>query len=62
VATEALTVERSSPIEFHRSLRTVYGEDAADASSVRRGICHFKSGEKNTGDRPHSISAPKQLT
>jgi hypothetical protein len=33
VAIEFLTVEGFSPNEIHRSLRSVYGEDAIDASS-----------------------------
>jgi hypothetical protein len=33
VVTELFTVEGFSPIELHRSLRSVYGEDAIDATS-----------------------------
>ena len=31
---EFLTAESSIPIEIHRRLRNVYGEDATDVSSV----------------------------
>jgi hypothetical protein len=36
IATEFLGTESSSPIGIHRRLRSVYGEDAIDISSVRR--------------------------
>jgi transposase len=51
---EFLTAEGSSPIEIHRRLRSVYGEDAIDVSSVRHWVRRFKSGEKDIGDRPRS--------
>ena len=34
VVIEFLTAEGSRPIEIHRRLRSVYGEDAVDVSSV----------------------------
>lgn len=49
-----LTVEGSSLIEISRRLRSVCGEVAIDVSSVGRWVHHFKSGEKDIGDRPHN--------
>ena len=37
------TEEDSSVIEIHRCLRRVYGEDAKDDSSVRRGPIALKA-------------------
>jgi transposase len=55
MVTELLTAEGSSPIEVHRRLRSVYGEDAVEISSVRRWIRRFNSGEKDVGDNPSAI-------
>jgi hypothetical protein len=49
--TEFLTAEGSSPTEIHRRLRSAYGGDAIEVSSVRRWARRFKSSEKDTGDR-----------
>jgi hypothetical protein len=54
MVTEFLTLEVSSLIKIHRHLESMYGEDAIDVSSVRCWVCHSKSGEKDTGDRPRS--------
>jgi hypothetical protein len=51
-AIEFPTAEGSSPIEIHRRLRSVYGDDGIDVSSFRRWVRRFKSGEKDTGERP----------
>ena len=47
-------VERFRPIEIHRHLRSVYGKDATDISSVICWAHYFESGEKDTRDRPNS--------
>ena len=52
VVTEFLTVEGFSPTEIHRSLRSVYGEDAIDASSDA-GSNRCKSGKKDIVDTPN---------
>jgi hypothetical protein len=52
VVIEFLTAEGSSPIEIHRCLRSVYGEDAIDVSLVRCWVCCCTSSEKDIGDRP----------
>jgi transposase len=54
VVIEFLTAEGSSPIKIHRRLRSVFGEDTIDVSSVRSWVRHFKSGEYDNGDRPRS--------
>jgi hypothetical protein len=51
VVIDFLTAEGCSPIEIHRQLRIMYGEDATD---VRCWVRHSKSSEKDIGDRPCS--------
>ena len=57
VVIELLIAQGSNWIHIQRHLRSVYGEDAIDVSSVRCWISHFKSSEKDIGDRPCSSSA-----
>ena len=57
VVTEFLTAEGSSPTDIHKRLRSVYGEDDTDVSSVRRRFRRFKSRERDIVDRPHNVSA-----
>jgi hypothetical protein len=45
---------RCSQTEIHRLFRSVYGEGAIDVSTVRHWVRGFKSGVKDTGDRPNS--------
>jgi hypothetical protein len=56
VAIEFLGTESSSLKDIHRRLRSVYGEDAIDISSVRRRVRRFKSSEKDIGDAPQRVS------
>jgi len=51
------TAEGSSPTEIHTGLRSMFGEDAICVSSVRRCVCHFKSGENDFANRLCSASA-----
>jgi hypothetical protein len=46
MAIEFRTVEGANPIEIHRRLRSVNGEDAIDVSSVERWVSLFKNSEK----------------
>ena len=57
MAIEFLGTESSSPIDIHGRLRSMYGGDAIDISSVRRWVRRFKSSEEGIGDRPRSASA-----
>ncbi|KAG8222260.1 hypothetical protein J437_LFUL001458 [Ladona fulva] len=49
---EFLAVEEIAPIEIHRRLLKVYGDDTIDVSNVRRWVRHFKGGEKGVHDKP----------
>jgi len=47
--------------EFHKRLRSLYGEDATDISWVRNCVLRFKSGEKDSGDKPDMAAQRRQL-
>ena len=51
VVNEYLTAEATRLIQIKRRLRSSYGEDATDVNWVRRCVCRFKSGEKDSGGR-----------
>jgi len=40
--TEFLTAEKLPPIEIHRRMQAVYGDQCADGSTVRRWVRRFK--------------------
>jgi len=42
---EFLTVEKVPPIEIHRRMQAVYGDQFVDVSTVRRWVRQFKDGE-----------------
>jgi hypothetical protein len=44
VVTKFLTADEPTPAEIHTYLRSVCGEDAIDARSVRRWVRYFKCG------------------
>jgi hypothetical protein len=41
---EFLTAEQIAPIDIHRRLLKVYGDDTVDVSTVRRWVVCFSSG------------------
>jgi hypothetical protein len=42
---EFLTAEKVPPIEIHRRMQAVYGDQAFEVSTVRRWVRRFKDGE-----------------
>ena len=42
---EFLTAEKVPPIEIHRRMQVVYGDQCVDVSTVRRWVRRFKDGE-----------------
>ena len=42
---EFLTAEKVPPIEIHRRIQAVYGDQCFDVSTVRRWVRRFKNGE-----------------
>jgi len=43
--TEFLTTGKVPPIEIHRQMQAVYGDECVDMSTVRRWVRQFKDGE-----------------
>jgi hypothetical protein len=54
VVTEFLTAEGPRLPEIHQCLRSMYGDDAVDVSSVRCWVHCFKSSVKDIYYRSHS--------
>jgi len=42
---EFLTAEKVLPIEIHRRMQAVYGDQCVDVSTVRRWVTRFKDGQ-----------------
>ncbi|PNF28779.1 hypothetical protein B7P43_G06451 [Cryptotermes secundus] len=49
---EFLTAEQIVPIDIHRHLLKVYGDNAVDVTTVRRWVVRFNSGENEVHDKP----------
>jgi len=47
---EFLTAEKVPPMEIHRRMHAVYGDQCVDVSTVRRWIKRFKDGELGQAD------------
>jgi transposase len=47
---EFLKAEKFSPIEIHRRMQAVYGDQSVDVSTVRRWVRRFKEGELGQAD------------
>jgi len=47
---EFLTAEQVPPIEIHRRLQAVYGDQCVDVSTVRRWVRRFKDGKLGQAD------------
>jgi len=47
---ELLTAKNVPPIQIHRRMQTVYGDQCVDVSTVRRWVRRFKDGELGQAD------------
>ena len=47
---EFLTAEKGPPIEIHRRMQVVYGDQCVDVSTVRCCVRRFKDGEMGQAD------------
>ena len=47
---EFLTAEKVPPIEIHRRMQAVYGDQCVDVCTVRRWVRRFKDGEMGQAD------------
>ncbi|PNF23675.1 Mariner Mos1 transposase [Cryptotermes secundus] len=57
---EFLTAKQTAPIDIHRRLLKVYGDDTVNVSTVRQWVVRFNSGESEVHNKPrpgHPCSA-----
>jgi len=47
---EFLTAEKVPPIEIHRRMQAIYGDQCVDVSTVRRWVTWFKGGQLRQAD------------
>ena len=47
---EFLTAEKVTPIEIHRQMQAIHGDQCVDVSTVRRWVRRFKDGELGQAD------------
>ena len=47
---EFLTTEKVPPIEIHRRMQAIYGDQCVDVSAARRWVTRFKDGELGQAD------------
>ena len=59
---EFLTVEKVPPIEIHRRMQAVYGDQCVDVSTVRRWVMRFKDGELGQADLSDKTRSGKPVT
>jgi hypothetical protein len=60
VVTELHILEGFNPTEIHRHLRSVYGKDATDISSVICWAHHFERGSKILVTDPTAVNQSQQ--
>jgi len=56
---EFLTAEKVPPIEIHRRMQAVYGDQCADVSTVRCWVRRFKDGELGQTDLSYKTRISK---
>jgi len=59
---EFLTAEKVLPIEIHRRMQAVYGDQCADVSTVRRWVRRFKDGELGQADLSDKTRSGRSVT
>ena len=59
---EFLTAEQVPPIEIHRRLPAVYGDQCVDVSTVRRWVRRFKDGELGQADLSDKTRSARPVT
>ena len=56
-----LTVEKVPPIEIHRRIQAIYGDQCVDVSTVRRCVRRFKDGELGQADLSDKIQSGRPV-
>ena len=59
---EFLTGEEVPPIESHRRMQAVYGDQCVDVSTVRRWVRRFKDGELGQADLSDKTRSGRRVT
>jgi hypothetical protein len=59
---EFLTAEKVPPIEIHRRMQAVYGDQCADVSTVSRWVRRFKNGELGQADLSDKTRSGRPVT
>ena len=62
VVTEFLTVEKVPPIEIHKRMQAVYGDQRVDVSTVRHWVRRFKDGELGQADLTDKRQSGRPVT
>jgi len=57
-----LTMEKVPPIEIHRQMQDVYGDQCVDVSRVRRWVRRFKDGEMGQADLSDKTRSRRPVT
>jgi len=59
---EFLTAEKVPPIEIHRRMQDVYGDQCVDVSTVRRWVRRYKDGELGQADLSDKTRSGRPVT
>ena len=59
---EILNTEKVPPIEIHRRMKAVYGDQCVDVSTVRRWVRRFKDGELGQAGLSNKIRSGRPVT
>ena len=59
---EFLTAEKAPPIEIHRRMQAVYGDQYVDVSTVRHWVRRFKDGELGQADLCDKTGSGRPVT
>jgi len=59
---EFLTAEKVPPIEIHRRMQAVYGDQCVDVSTVRCWVRRFKDGELGQADLSDKTQSGRPVT
>ena len=59
---EFLTAEKVPPIEIHRRMQAIYGDQCVDVSRVRRWVRRFKDEELGQADMSDKTRSGRPVT
>ena len=59
---EFLTAEKVPPIEIHRRMQAIYGDQCVDVSRVRRWVRRFKDEELRQADMSDKTRSGRPVT